>query len=84
MEELLDSAIDGSLQDKFHLLNLLIETYDEAHNLFEELGPISLLGSFTSEHHLKAQNLVDLLGVSKGDVSDISKYIKELLKEVIR
>lgn len=84
LEELLDGEIDDSIQDEIDLLTLLIETYDEEHNLFEELDPIALLRSFMSENHLKAQQLVDLLGVSKGYVSDILNYKKGLSKEMIR
>ena len=84
LEELLDSKIDDSVKDEIDLLTLLIETYDDAHNSFEELDPIALLRSFMAEHHLKAQELVDLLDVSKGYVSDILNYKKGLSKEVIR
>lgn len=84
LEELLGSAIDESVQDEIDLLTLLIETYDEAHNTFTELTPIALLRSFMTEHHLRSQQLVELLGVSKGYVSDILNYKKGLSKEVIR
>ncbi|MBB5395157.1 HTH-type transcriptional regulator/antitoxin HigA [Mucilaginibacter sp. AK015] len=72
------------MQDEIDLLTLLIETYDEEHNSFTELDPIALLRSLMTDHHLKAQHLVDLLGVSKGYISDILAYKKGLSKEVIR
>ncbi|WP_457126703.1 helix-turn-helix domain-containing protein [Mucilaginibacter sp. HD30] len=84
LDDLLDSEIDAMIQDEIDLLTLLIETYDDAHNSFKELDPIALLRSFMTEHHLKAQQLVDLLHVSKGYVSDILNYKKGLSKEVIR
>lgn len=84
LEELLGSDIDNAVQDEIDLLTLLIETYDEANNSFAELDPIALLRSFMAEHHLKAQQMVDLLGVSKGYISDILNYKKGLSKEVIR
>lgn len=84
LEELLNTEIYDAAQDEIDLLTLLIETYDNSHNSFAELDPIALLRSFMADHHLKAQQLVDLLGVSKGYVSDILNYKKGLSKEVIR
>lgn len=84
LEELLGSAIDDSVQDEIDLITLLIETYDEANNTFAELDPIALLRSFMAEHHLKPQQLVEILGIGKGYVSDILNYKKGLSKEVIR
>lgn len=72
------------VQDEIELLALLIEKYDEAHTTFEALDPIQLLHSFIKEHDLKANNLVTILGISKGYVSDILNYKKGLSKEVIR
>jgi len=46
--------------------------------------PIALLRSFMHDHHLKAQDLVTILEISKGYVSDILHYKKGLSKEVIR
>ena len=37
-----------------------------------------------NDHQLKAKDLVDILGISKGYVSDILHYKKGLSKEVIR
>lgn len=84
LEELLGTNIDEAVQDEIDLLTLLIETYDEAHNSFTELDPVALLRSFMAEHHLRPQQLVELLGVSKGYVSDILNYKKGLSKDVIR
>lgn len=72
------------VQDEIELLALLIEKYDEAHTTFEALDPIQLLHSFIKEHDLKGNNLVTILGISKGYVSDILNYKKGLSKEVIR
>lgn len=84
LEELVSSEIDDAVQDEIDLLTLLIETFDEAHRTFTELDPIALLRSFMAEHDLRPQQLVALLGVSKGYVSDILNYKKGLSKEVIR
>ncbi|MBE9585170.1 hypothetical protein IM792_11980 [Mucilaginibacter sp. JRF] len=62
LDGLLSSSINSFDQDEIDLLNLLIETYDERNNSLSELDPIALLRSFMSEHNLKAQQLVDLLG----------------------
>ena len=83
LEKLLSSRINSEDQDEIDLLTLLIETFD-AHNVFTELDPVALLRSFMAEHQLKPQQLVELLGVSKGYISDILNYKKGLSKEVIR
>jgi HTH-type transcriptional regulator/antitoxin HigA len=84
LEGLLSSEITGPIQDEADLLTLLIETYDDAHDTFADSDPIVLLRSFMADHQLKPQQLVELLGVSKGYVSDILNYKKGLSKEVIR
>ena len=75
---------DRSIKDEIALLTLLIEKWDNEHNTFEEVDPVNLLHSFMTEHNLKAKDLVELLEVSKGYVSDILNYKKGLSKDVIR
>lgn len=85
LEGLLESGKKTKyVQDEIELLTLLIETYDDKHNTFKDVAPIPMLLSLITEHDLKAKDLVDLLGVSKGYVSDILNYKKGLSKEVIR
>ncbi|WP_339793781.1 helix-turn-helix domain-containing protein [uncultured Imperialibacter sp.] len=84
LEDLLDSNQDANVSDEIDLLTLLIEKYDEENNSFDEADPVSLLRSFMEEHEIKAKDLVALLGISKGYVSDILNYKKGLSKEVIR
>lgn len=72
------------IKDEIALLTLLIEKWDEEHDVFDEVDPIQLLQSFMNDHKMKARDLVELLGVSKGYVSDILHYKKGLSKEVIR
>jgi len=84
LETLLESKLTEAIQDEIDLLTLLTEKYDEEHNTFQKSDPITLLRSFMEDHHLKSQNLVEILGVSKGHVSDILNYKKGLSKEVIR
>jgi HTH-type transcriptional regulator/antitoxin HigA len=84
LEGLLSGDINSAIQDEVDLLTLLIEKFDEETNTFKESDPITLLRSFMQDHRLKPQHLVDILGISKGYVSDILNYKKGLSKEVIR
>ncbi len=84
LETLLAQENNEALQDEIDLLTLLIEKYDEEHNTFKESDPIMLLRSFMQDHHLKAQDIAEILGISKGYISDILNYKKGLSKEVIR
>ena len=71
-------------KEEIDLLTLLIEKWDEAHNSFSTLDPVQLLLSLMKEHDLKARDMVNILDISKGYVSDILHYKKGLSKEVIR
>jgi HTH-type transcriptional regulator/antitoxin HigA len=75
---------DRNTKDEIALLTLLIEKWDAEHNSFEELDPVQLLHSLMNENGIKAKDLVDILDISKGYVSDILHYKKGLSKEVIR
>jgi HTH-type transcriptional regulator / antitoxin HigA len=75
---------DRDTKDEIALLTLLIEKWDDEHNSFEKLDPVQLLHSFLQQHNMKAKDLVELLEVSKGYVSDILNYKKGLSKDVIR
>lgn len=72
------------IQDEIELLTLLIEKWDEEHNTFDEIDPIRLLDALMKDHSIKAKDLCELLGISKGLVSEILHYKKGLSKEVIR
>ena len=82
LENLLEK--ENSNQDEIELLTFLIEKWDQEHNSFEVMDPIVLLHSLMKEHNLKSKDLVNILGVSKGLVSDILNYKKGLSKEIIR
>jgi HTH-type transcriptional regulator/antitoxin HigA len=85
LEELVFSSQEyGEFDDEIELLTFLIEKWDEQQNSFEEVDPVELLRSLMKEHHLRAKELVGILGVSKGLVSDILNYKKGLSKEIIR
>jgi HTH-type transcriptional regulator/antitoxin HigA len=71
-------------KDEIALLTLLIEKYDEEHNIFELAEPVALLKSLMKDHKMKAVDLAKLLDVSEGLVSDILNYKKGLSKKNIR
>lgn len=71
-------------EEVIELLTLLIEQYDKETSTLSEVEPIRLLKSLIEDHNLKSKDLVVILGVSKGLVSDILNYKKGLSKEVIR
>jgi HTH-type transcriptional regulator/antitoxin HigA len=78
------SSKDRNTKDEIALLTLLIEKWDADHNTFEDLDPIQLLHSLMNEHNIKSKDLVNILGISKGYISDILNYKKGLSKDVIR
>lgn len=85
LENLLESgAKDRNTKDEIELLGVLIEKWDSDHNSFTDLDPVELLRSLMEDHELKAKDIVEILGVSKGYVSDILHYKKGFSKEVIR
>jgi HTH-type transcriptional regulator/antitoxin HigA len=74
-----------AVQDEIDLLTLLIETWDEEHTIFNKnITPVELLQSLMDDHKLKAKDLAELLGVSKGLISDILSYKKGFSKQTIR
>jgi HTH-type transcriptional regulator / antitoxin HigA len=85
LEELVFSRTRNRvIRDEIALLTLLIETWDDEHNTFSEVDPIRLLLSLMNDHKLKPKDLVDILEVSKGYISEILHYKKGLSKDVIR
>lgn len=72
------------IEEEIDLLTLLIEKYDEEHNIFDDQGPVELLRSLMKEHKLKSVDLSNKLNVSPGLISDIINYKKGLSKEIIR
>lgn len=75
---------DRGINGEIDLLTVLIGKRDAEHNTFDEIDPIRLLHSFTDDHQLKSKDLVKILGVSKGYVSEILHYKKGQSKDVIR
>lgn len=72
------------LEEEIELLTFLIKKYDAETRTYSRVEPIRLLKSLMEDHNLKAKDLAEILGVSKGLVSDILNYKKGLSKEVIR
>ncbi len=83
LEELI-SADDNRLIDEVDLLTILIEKWDQEHNSFDDTDPVELLKSLMESNKLKAKDLCEILGLSKGTISKILNYQKGLSKETIR
>lgn len=73
-----------SIKEEIALLTLLIEKWDEEHNIFNDLDPIEILKSLMKDHKMKSYQLAQLLNVSEGLISDMLNYKKGLSKETIR
>ncbi|MBX2956124.1 MAG: transcriptional regulator [Cyclobacteriaceae bacterium] len=85
LEDLVFTDFKGrEMKDEIELLTLLIEKWDKENNTFEDVDPVALLRALLKEHNLKAKDLVEILGVSKGLVSDILNYKKGMSKGIIR
>jgi HTH-type transcriptional regulator/antitoxin HigA len=77
-----DNSKDNN--DEIELLTLLIEKWDSEHSTFNDANPVELLHYLMNENGLKSKDLVGILGVSKGLVSDILNYKKGISKDLIR
>lgn len=85
LEGLVDTDLKSkALRDEVDLLTLLIETWDEEHSALMDSDPIQLLHAFLKDHQMKATDLVSVLNLSKGYISDMLNYKKGLSKETIR
>lgn len=85
LEELIFSGSnDRETKDKIALLELLIQKWENENLLIADIDPIQLLIGLMEEHELKAKDLVNIVGKSKGYISDILHYKKGLSKDVIR
>ena len=85
LEGLVDSnSKSPASSDEIDLLTLLIQKWDDEHSTLTESDPIQLLRAFMKDHQIKASDLVRMLKVSKGYVSDILNYKKCLSKGIIR
>ncbi|MDP4116328.1 MAG: helix-turn-helix domain-containing protein [Bacteroidota bacterium] len=73
-----------SMKEEIELLTFLIEKWDNEHNSFYDADPVQLLKSLMDDRNMKPVSLAEMLGVSKGLVSDILNYKKGLSKDIIR
>jgi len=72
------------INEEIELLTVLIEKWDSEHRTTKNLDPIALLKALMEENNLVPNDLIKLLGVSKGMVSEILNYHKGLSKENIQ
>lgn len=79
-----DLILNHKNQDEIELLSLLIDKWDNEQNTFEDSDPVELIKSLMNDHNLKANDLVDILDLSKGTISKILNYHKGLSKDTIR
>ena len=71
-------------EDEIEILELLIEKWDQDHNTISRVDPVELLKFLMEDHKLKAKDLAEILGLSKGTVSKILNYQKGFSKAAIR
>jgi HTH-type transcriptional regulator/antitoxin HigA len=85
LEALVDTkSKNKEVRDEIELLTFLILKWDSENSLIRDVDPVELLHSLMKENNLKAKDLVRILGVSKGLISDILNYKKGLSKDIIR
>lgn len=75
---------DGETEDEIELLTLLIEKWDNEQGTLSDKDPIEMLKALMNENHLKAKDLVEIVGLSKGTISKILNYHTGLSKQTIR
>lgn len=75
---------DGTTEDEIELLTLLIEKWDKENGTLSEKDPIEILNALMKDHGLKAKDLVEIVGLSKGTVSKILNYHAGLSRQTIR
>jgi HTH-type transcriptional regulator / antitoxin HigA len=84
LQELDEMETTNDEQEKeIELLALLIEKWDEEHNSFYDVDPITLLKSLMEERGIRPIDVTQP-GLSKSLLSEILNYKKSMSKEVIR
>ena len=88
LEFLTDKEENGSITDLEEMeivyLSVLIEEYEEIHSPIGPPNPIEYLKYLLENKNMKQQDLVNLLGISRGTLSNILHYRKKLSIEMIR
>lgn len=71
-------------EDDRELLEVLIETWERDNLKNEDSDPVQLIKFLMENHHLDRNQMIEILGISKGTFSKILNYKKGLSKNVIR
>jgi len=72
------------INEEIELLTVLIEKWDNEHTSFSGLDPIQLLKALMKENDLAPNDLMGIMSVTKGMVSEILNYRKGLSKHNIQ
>lgn len=83
-KDLVFGAESKETQEEIELLSLLIKDWDDRHPIGDPYDPIQLIMAFMEERNINQSDLAKQLGVSKGYISEILNYKKELSKTMIR
>ena len=71
-------------KDEIELLEILIEEYDSRMGVFtKKLNPVELLNSILEEEEMSYAELARGLGTSRQLISDISRYRRNISKEMV-
>ncbi|MEN8122712.1 MAG: helix-turn-helix domain-containing protein [Bacteroidota bacterium] len=88
LELLTDKGEAGNTTDmeemEIEYLSVLIENYEEKHFAISQPNPGEYLKYVLENKNMKQKDLVNLLGISKGTLSNILNYRKKLSIEMIR
>ena len=88
LELLTDKGEAGNTTDveemEIEYLSVLIEAYEEKHFAIGQPNPVEYLKYMLENKNMKQKDLVNLLGISKGTLSNILNYRKKLSIEMIR
>lgn len=71
-------------QDEIELLTILIKDWDAKNPLGNQYDPIELIQAFMEERKINQSELATQLSVTKGYISEILNYKKDLSKNMIR
>jgi HTH-type transcriptional regulator / antitoxin HigA len=88
LEFLTDKVEKGEISDleemEIEYLSVLIEAYEEKHSPIGNPNPVEYLKYVLENKNMKQQDLVNLLNISKGTLSNILSYRKKLSIDMIR
>ena len=85
LEKLTDNQqITNEMQDEIDLLTFLIESWDNEHDVFNELDPIEILKYLMKENKLSPKDLGKLLNIHHDTVTNLLHYKIGFSKEMIK